>query len=147
MTLAYHNHDVELRQAAREFHHMMVGTDPGRVALCLDPHWIYRGAGNSQIALFDIVRLYGRRVIEVHLRQSANGVWCEAFGPGDIDYAKLISTLQRMGAYPHLVLEQAVETGTPHTLDVIDAHRQGLRYAHSLFTDAQQEACIDSLPS
>ncbi len=28
VTLAYHNHDVELQYAAREFHHMMLGTDP-----------------------------------------------------------------------------------------------------------------------
>jgi len=47
LTLAYHNHDIELRQAAREFHHMMVGTGPKNVTLCLDAHWVYRGAGNS----------------------------------------------------------------------------------------------------
>ena len=28
VTLAYHNHDVELQYAAREFHHMMLATDP-----------------------------------------------------------------------------------------------------------------------
>jgi inosose dehydratase len=40
LTLAYHNHDIELRNAAREFHHMMVGTDPAYVTLCLDAHWV-----------------------------------------------------------------------------------------------------------
>ena len=42
MKLAYHNHDIEMRESAREFHHMLTGTDPANVHLCLDPHWIYR---------------------------------------------------------------------------------------------------------
>ena len=69
ITLAYHNHDIELRNAAREFHHMMLGTDPENVAFCLDAHWVYRGAGNSAVALFDVLKLYGSRVSELHLRQ------------------------------------------------------------------------------
>jgi inosose dehydratase len=68
MTLAYHNHDAELRNAAREFHHMLVGTGPRFVTLCLDAHWIYRGAGNSSVALFDVVKRYGPRVRELHLQ-------------------------------------------------------------------------------
>ena len=86
LTLAYHNHDIELRNAAREFHHMMVGTNPSYVTLCLDSHWVYRGAGNSQVALFDVVKLYGSRITELHLRQSKDGVWAETRCDGDIDY-------------------------------------------------------------
>ncbi len=97
LTLAYHNHDMELREAAREFHHMMLGTDPANVTLCLDSHWVYRGSGNSQIALFDIVKLYGSRVSELHLRQSKDGVWTEALGDGDIDYRAFASALRRRG--------------------------------------------------
>ncbi|MBM4095118.1 MAG: sugar phosphate isomerase/epimerase, partial [Planctomycetes bacterium] len=109
MTLAYHNHDAELRNAAREFHHMLVGTDSRFVTLCLDAHWIYRGAGNSSVALFDVVKLYGPRVSELHLRQSDGGPWTETFGPGDIDYPALVEQLARLGIKPHVVLEQAVE--------------------------------------
>ncbi len=107
LTLAYHNHDMELRQAAREFHHMMLGTDPANVTLCLDAHWVYRGAGNSQVALFDVVKLYGKRISELHLRQSQDGVWTEAFGPGDIDYRALAEALRQASVRPHVVLEQA----------------------------------------
>src|SRR5262249_58729600 len=89
MTLAYHNHDAELRHAAREFHHMMLGTDAKKVSLCLDSHWVYRGSGNSQVALFDVVKLYGKRIVELHLRQSAKGAWTEAFGEGDVDHERL----------------------------------------------------------
>jgi inosose dehydratase len=133
MSLAYHNHDIELRQAAREFHHMMAGTDPRYVHLCLDAHWVYRGSGNSSVALFDVVELYGARVQELHLRQSRNGVWSETLGPGDVDYEALAGALARKKAKPHLVLEIAVEQGTPKTLDPVTAHRQSAEYARRVF--------------
>jgi inosose dehydratase len=57
LALSYHNHDIELRNAAREFHHMLVGTDPENVTFCLDAHWIFRGAGNSAVAVFDVLKL------------------------------------------------------------------------------------------
>ena len=133
MVLAYHNHDIEMRESAREFHHMMLGTDPKNVSLCLDAHWIYRGAGNSEVALFDIVNLYADRIVELHLRQSHEHIWSEVFAPGDIDYLKLAEELKSRNLTPHLVLEQAVETGTPHTMGTIEALRQSLAYVHEVF--------------
>lgn len=132
--LAYHNHDIELRNAARELHHMLAGTDPESVRFCLDAHWVYRGSGDSQVALFDVVKLYGKRVVELHIRQSQGGVWTEAFGPGDIDYKRLAEELAAMGVRPHLVLEQAVEKQSPVTLDVVEAHKRGLAHARNVFT-------------
>lgn len=134
MTLAYHNHDSELRQAARELHHMMVGTDPRAVKLCLDAHWIYRGAGNSQVALQDFVTLYGKRIIEVHVRQSSGGTWSETFGVGDIDYERLVALLRGLRLRPHIVVEQAVEAGTPHTMDALAAMRLSIERVRTLFT-------------
>jgi len=133
LTLAYHHHDVELRHAAREFHHMMVATDPAHVKLCLDTHWVFRGAGNSAVAVYDVVKLHGRRVAELHLRQSAKGVWTETFGQGDIDYPRIAKDLLAQGVRPHLVLEQAVEKDTPKTLEVVEAHRVGVAYAREVF--------------
>lgn len=133
ITLSYHNHAPELQNAAREFHHMMVGTDPNYVTLCLDAHWIYRGSGNSQVALFDIIELYGARITELHLRQSHAGTWSEAFGSGDIDYQRLAEQIRQIGIEPHFVLEQAVEQGTPHTLGPVEAHQQSAKYARKLF--------------
>lgn len=136
ITLAYHNHDIELRNAGREFHHMLAGTDPKYVSLCLDAHWVYRGAGNSQVALFDVVRLHGSRIAELHLRQSRGGVWSETFGAGDIDYPALArAVLEARGRLPkpHLVLEIAVENGTPKTLSPGEAHRRSAAYAREVF--------------
>lgn len=132
LTLAYHNHDAELRHAAREFHHMMVATDPKHVTLCLDSHWIFRGSGDSAVAVYDVVTLYGARVSELHLRQSVGGVWTEAFGDGDIDYARVAKHLSGLGVKPHLVLEQAVEQKTPKALGATDAHRRSAEHARGL---------------
>jgi inosose dehydratase len=133
ITLAYHNHDVEMRHGAREFHHMMLATDPENVSLCLEVHWLYRGAGNSQLAMFDVLRLYGRRVAELHLRQSKSGVWTETFGEGDIDYNRLAKELSALKLRPHLVLEQCIEKESPNTLDAVAAHRQDVQYASRVF--------------
>lgn len=140
LVLAYHNHDIELRQAAREFHHMMVGTDPEKVTLCLDAHWVYRGAGNSQVALFDVLKLYGPRITELHLRQSIDGIWAETFGEGDIDYQALARHIQALGLRPHIVLEQAVEQGTPHTMKSVEAFRQSTQNVRRLFAGFAENA-------
>lgn len=130
MTLAYHNHDMELRHGAREFHHMLTATSPEAVKFCLDSHWVFRGCGNSEVALFDVVEHYHERIVELHLRQSTKGVWQEAFSmEGDIDYHRLFARLERAGVSPHLVLEQAVERASPQTMNAQQAHtesRKGL---------------------
>lgn len=126
MTLAYHNHDAELRQGGREFHHMLTATDPSNVKLCLDAHWVFRGCGDSEVAVFDALTHYHQRIVELHLRQSVDGVWTEDFRMrGDIDYAKLFGFLKREGIVPHLVLEQAVEEKSPNKMSVVEAHRIG----------------------
>jgi len=133
LTLAYHNHDIELRNAAREFHHMMAGTDPEYVTLCLDAHWIYRGAGNSSVALFDVLKLYGTRITELHIRQSRNNTWTETLCDGDIDYSALAKHLLDLGVRPHIVMEQAVEAGTPKTMSTIEAFQKSSQYARKVF--------------
>ncbi len=120
LVLAYHNHDAEMREGAREFHHMLA-TDPDNVSLCLDSHWIFRGAGDSSVALFDIVDLYRDRIVELHLRQSRKGTWTETFGVGDIDYHRLAKYLNDQDIHPLIVMEQAVEEGTPHRMTAIGA--------------------------
>lgn len=134
LTLAYHTHAPEHRAAAREFHHMMLGSDPNNVSLCLDAHWVYRGSENSQIALFDVVKLYGKRIAELHVRQSKKGVWSETFTPtGDVDYSRLASALDAIKVNPLIVMEQCLETGSPNTLDAVTAHKQTLATAQTVF--------------
>lgn len=133
ITLAYHTHAPEHRQAAREFHHMLLASDPRNVSLCLDAHWVYRGSGNSQVALFDVVRLYGKRIVELHIRQSKGGIWQETFSDGDIDYRRLASDLKAQNVRPLLVLEQCLEKDSPNTMGPVEAHREDLVYARNVF--------------
>lgn len=124
--LAYHTHDPEMLHGAREFHHMMLHTDPATVGWCLDSHWIWRGCGNSQVALNDCIHLYGNRIRSVHLRQSHGGVWDETFGAeGDIDHAGLRAKLLEIEFVGPLILEQAFEEGTPTGRDPQDNLRAG----------------------
>ena len=132
MRLAYHTHDMEMRQSAREFHHMMLHTEKENVHLCLDAHWIYRGAGNSQLALFDIIKLYGDRIIELHIRQSQDGIWSEVFGEGDIDYPRLFEKIKSLGKNPHMVFEQAIEKGSSQTMTSVEAITKGCQNLQTL---------------
>ncbi|SLN61512.1 sugar phosphate isomerase/epimerase family protein [Roseisalinus antarcticus] len=131
--LLYHTHAPEMRASAREFHHMLASTDPGAVSLCLDLHWVWRGAGDSQVALEDIIRLYGPRVSELHLRQSHGGVWAEAFEDGDIDHGAIVAHLTAAGVTPLMVLENCYEEATPFERDPVETHRASAAYVAGLF--------------
>ncbi|MFN8357554.1 MAG: sugar phosphate isomerase/epimerase [Spirosomataceae bacterium] len=133
ITLAYHTHDVELKAGAREFHHMLLHTSPQHVSFCFDVHWVYRGSQNSQAAVFDVLKLYGRRIVELHIRQSVNGVYSETFGEGDINYRRLAQELKSLRLRPHLVIEQCVEEKSPNTMDGVEAHQKDLVALREIF--------------
>jgi inosose dehydratase len=125
MTLAYHTHHIELKAGAREFHHILLNTTPENVSFCFDVHWVYRGSENSEVAVFDVLKLYGKRIVELHIRQSVKGVWSETFSAeGDIDYRRLVRELSAMKIHPHIVIEQCLEPGSPNTIDAVAAHKQ-----------------------
>jgi inosose dehydratase len=134
VTLAYHTHDTEMMGGAKEFHHMLQNTSPENVSFCFDVHWVYRGSQNSQIAVFDVLKMYGDRIVELHLRQSSNGIWKETFGEGDIDYQRFANELSKIKVKPHLVIEQCVEDKTPQTLNVVEAHVQDLKMVKQYFS-------------
>lgn len=144
LTLAYHTHEPEMRCAAREFHHMMLATGPTRggagddepsMALCCDAHWLFRGAGDSNVAFADLVELYGDRIASLHLRQSHRGVWTEALDVGaDLDYAPLIATLREIDFAGPAMIETAFEPGTPTDLDLVESHRRSAEWIRQHFT-------------
>jgi inosose dehydratase len=134
VTLAYHFHAPAWKDDGREFHHLMTKTDPKCVGLCLDTHWVFRGSGNNAQRVYEVVQRYGTRVAELHLRQSKDGVWTECMGPGDIDYRRVAAELERQGVKPLIVLEQAVEKGTPDTMDAVESHRRSRAYVEQVFS-------------
>jgi inosose dehydratase len=133
-TLAYHFHAPAWQNDGREFHHVMTQTDPKLVKLCLDTHWVYRGSGNNAERVYEVVERYGTRVAELHLRQSKDGIWTEYLSEGDIDYVRVANGLKAQGVKPLLVLEQAVEKGTPDTMDAVQSHRRSRTYVEKVFT-------------
>jgi inosose dehydratase len=133
MILAYHTHDTEMLAGAREFHHMLQNTSAEHVSFCFDVHWIYRGSQNSAVAVFNTLKMYGSRVVELHLRQSVNGIWAETFGAGDIDYVRFVSELEKIKLRPHIVIEQCVEDKSPHTTSAVDAHIVDLAEVKRIF--------------
>lgn len=136
LTLAYHTHDTEMLAGAREFHHVLQNTSPEHVSFCFDVHWIYRGSQNSSLAVFNTLKMYGNRVVELHLRQSVNGVWSETFKEGDIDYSRFASELDKMKLRPHLVIEQCVEDKSTNTMSAVEAHKVDLAEVRRLFKRA-----------
>lgn len=133
LILAYHTHDTEMLAGAREFHHMLQNTTPGNVSFCFDVHWMYRGSQNSSVAVFNTLEMYGSRVVELHLRQSVNGIWSETFRDGDIDYVRFAAELERKRVRPHLVIEQCVEDKSPNTMGAVEAHKIDLAEVRRTF--------------
>ncbi|WP_337328794.1 sugar phosphate isomerase/epimerase family protein [Chryseolinea sp. T2] len=134
LKLAYHTHDTELMAGAREFHHVLQNTSRENVNFCFDVHWVFRGSKNSQIAVFDVVKMYGDRTIELHIRQSVNGIWTEKLDKGDIDYDAFAAELARRKIYPHLVIEQCLESKSSNTMTAVDAHKADLAFVQRVFS-------------
>ena len=132
MRFAYHWHDPEFRCGAREIWNVLLNTDPKIVGVCFDTHWTYRGTGNSQVGLFDLLEFTLPRILSFHVRQSRNGVWSETFGEGDIDYRRWAARLKKAGWTGPVHLEQCREAGTPSTMKFIEAEKQGLNCLRSL---------------
>jgi inosose dehydratase len=134
LTLAYHTHDMEMKAGAREFHHMMQNTTAANMSFCFDLHWVYRGSQNSENAVFDVLKMYGHRIVELHVRQSTNGIWNEEFSSkGDIDYARVAIELSKLKKKPLLCLEQCLETQSPNSLTVVEAQQKGAAMLKNTF--------------
>ena len=91
--------------------HLLQHTNPQRVYCCVDVHWAYRGG--QEVMTF--IRETGDRLVELHLRNSKQGVWTEDFGPGDIDYQKVADYLRGISFKGYLVVELAYEKDTQIT--------------------------------
>ena len=129
ITLAVHAHDKEMRSGAREWHHILAHTDPAKVGICLDLNWVLRG-GQDPLALLSASR---GRIVDLHLRNSRDGVWLQDLGPGDLDYRRLAGIL-RDESYPGtLTVELAYEGRTARTRSIEENLRQSRRFVRSIF--------------
>jgi inosose dehydratase len=129
MKLALHHHTPELLEHAREWRHLMQHTDPNRVYCCVDVHWAYRGGQEVMSFLSET----GDRLVELHLRNSRQGIWMEDFGPGDIDYQKVADYLREISFNGYLVVELAYERGTQITRTLDEDLRLSRLYTEKVF--------------
>jgi len=127
--LALHHHTPELVDNAREWRHLLQHTNPGLVYCCVDVHWAYRGGQD----VMTFIRETGPRLVELHLRNSKQGVWMEDFGPGDIDYQQVAGYLRGISFKGYLVVELAYEKGTQITRSLDEDLRLSRQYAEKVF--------------
>jgi inosose dehydratase len=130
LQLRVHNHTPEILSRAREWRSTLRNTDPSLVSICLDLDWVHQG-GEDPLAL---LKDAGNRVREIHVRNSHDKLWLEAFEDGDIDYRKIAAYLRSRPSWPYVVVELAYKNETKLTRSLEDDLRRSRIYAESVFT-------------
>lgn len=129
MRLFIHQRALEMAEEAREWRHILIHTDHDLVEFCLDIHWLYRGGQNVMTLLGEC----GRRLADLHLRNSQNGIWLEQFRDGDVDYHTVAAYLRRTGFRGYLTVELAYEKKTTVTRPLVDNLRLSREYTEKVF--------------
>jgi inosose dehydratase len=126
--LAIHSHDPEMRNGANEWYHMLRNTDPHKVGFCVDLHWVLRGKQDPYRLLEDA----GTRVLDLHLRNSRDGVWSEDLSDGDIDHARVRGILEKVGYQGLYTVELAYEVKTRRTRPLEENLRRSRDYVRKV---------------
>ncbi len=112
--LAVHAHDKEMRSGAREWYYDLRHTDPAKVGICLDVHWLYRGGQDP----LPMVRAAAGRILDVHVRNSRDGIWLEDVREGDVDYVQIARALREANFTGTYTVELAYEPRTVRTRSI-----------------------------
>lgn len=129
LRLLVHQHAPELAEDAREWRHMLRGTDARDVGICLDVHWVLRGGLDPMTLLAEC----GPRVGSLHLRNSRDGVWLEEVADGEVDYAKVAAYLRNQAFRGWLVVELAWEPKTQITRGLTENLRRSREWTERVF--------------
>jgi len=129
MHLFLHQHAPEMVENAREWRHLLANTNPAAVSFCVDVDWVLRGKQDPMT----IIEEARRRLASLHLRNSVNGVWTEAFGPGDINYQNIADYLKATAYRGYLVVELAYVAETRKTRSLEDNLKESRQYAEKIF--------------
>lgn len=128
LKLGVHNHTPEMKNGAREFRHNFTATDPRYVGFCYDVNWVYRGGLQPE----QVLKEFGNRVVDWHLRQSQDGIWTEDLTYGDIDYQWIAQYAQAHNLPQIYTVELALENGTIVTRSGIENHRRSRAFVRRL---------------
>ncbi|MCC6734431.1 MAG: TIM barrel protein [Candidatus Omnitrophica bacterium] len=129
LQLAVHQHDVEMQDGACEWYHILEHTDPAKVFFCLDTHWVLRGKQDP----CRLLESAGKRVVDLHLRNSKDGIWMEDFGLGDLDYQKIQAILERIDYQGYYTVELAYDPQTQVTRSLEENLRRSLGFVLNTF--------------
>ena len=130
MSLQIHNHTPAIINNARELRANCENTDKDLVGLCLDTHWVLRGGVDP----LSLIKEYPDRIKSLHLRNSKDGVWTEAFGEGDIDHSKMNQLLIDIGFSGWLIVELAYEEKTVITRTLLQNASISREYVREVFS-------------
>lgn len=129
LRLVVHHHLPELAENGRELRHLLDHTDAGDVGLTVDADWMCRGGQDAK----GWIREFASRLEIVELRSSHEGIWDETLGDGEPDCRTLAHALAEVNFDGWLMVELAREEGTPHSLDLVQAHAHSLGYVREIF--------------
>ncbi len=127
--LRVHHHTPQLVNNAREWRHILKNTDPKYVTLCMDLDWVHQ-AGLDPLTL---LKEGGRRVTEIHVRNSKNKLWLESVQDGDIDYTAIASYLRGANLKPLIVVELAYRPNTLITHSLAEDLKSSRIYTERIF--------------
>lgn len=127
--LRIHNHTPEMADNAREWRYMLHNTDPQYVTFCVDIDWVHQGGLDP----LELLREAGKRVSEIHVRNSKNKLWLESVEDGDVDYRQVAELLNREGVKPLVVVELAYHENTVVTRPLGEDLRLSRIYTEKIF--------------
>ena len=129
LSLRVHHHTPEMVDNAREWRYILHNTSPQHVQLCMDLDWVHQG-DQDPLAL---LKEAGKRVTEIHVRNSKSKLWLEAVEDGDIDYRKIAGYLNTSGLSPLIVAELAYAPKTEITRSLEEDLRRSRIYTEQIF--------------
>jgi inosose dehydratase len=127
--LRVHHHTPEMMNNAREWRYILDNTNPKYASLCIDIDWVHQG-GQDPLAL---LREAGKRVSEIHVRNSKNKLWLEAVEDGDVDYRQIAAYFEEAAIYPLIVVELAYRENTVVTRPLAEDLKRSRAYTERVF--------------
>ena len=125
LRLLVHQHAPEMADHAREWRYFVKNTTAKNVGICMDTHWTLRGGED----VMQILREAGKRVGDVHLRNSKDGVWLEELADGEVDYRAVAAHLKQIDYRGWLTVELAWDPKTQKTRPLGENLRRSREYA------------------
>ena len=108
ITVNLHNHTYEVENEEHDLRGTLARIPEARLGPDID--WLV-GAGVDPV---EFLNRHGEQVVFAHLRdRGSDGVWTEAMGEGNIDYAAVAGAFRAMNFSGDLAIELAHPTGFP----------------------------------